>query len=706
MNVVNIVRLSLLLLYVSFTCDSQAQEQSIEFLEEQYTIAKDSKRLDLLIPLVEHYAKTQPDKAITIGEEGLTLLENATPEKQKINLAIHLSKAYFNHNDIENTKRLLDKFKSLSVSHGSKYQQAQLLYRQGEVARVFDDNYKVAIVLFSEAGQAYKELGKTFESAQTFNQLGLIYNKLSQYDKALEYYQSALEIPKFNQTESGAYTTGNIGLIHYNYKDWPTAKLYYRKAIELSKQVNSDAALLLHTINLGIMYSFNDEFDEALTLLKQAQSLSKDNGANYDNFDINIRIGEIMVEKNAFQKASEYYDTAFKIAHELKIDIPIIQIHLAIGRMNLITENYTKALAFTLKALNIAQKIEFTARIAESHRNLQQIYFAMKDYKSAYSHLEKHTEIQKKRFEKEKTEHVTKLEEQFQAKEKEFEINALKQQKSIEKLKSEQRISYFIVAITMLILFAAIIIYWQRKRSTLFAEQTRLMADLVERKNQLLAEVSHEIGTPLTVLKLHVESLKDDMQKDVYATYDALDNKLGEINTLIKDIHQLAQLDVGAIEITPVTVDVIKFFDDFQREINLLLSKNDLSFEYNNELESATFIKADCVRFKQVITNLVTNTIRYTDEPGQVKLTIQRVDELFVLHLDDSSPSVEPEDIDKIFERLYRVEKSRNRATGGAGLGLSICKSLIDSHGGQIYAEQSSLGGLRICIELPVLKIK
>jgi signal transduction histidine kinase/Tfp pilus assembly protein PilF len=705
MNVVNIVRLSLLLLYVSFTCDSQAQEQSIEFLEEQYTIAKDSKRLALLIPLVEYYAKTQPDKAITIGEEGLMLLENASSEKQKIDLVVHLSKAYFNNKDIDNTKRLLDKFKSLSISHGSKYQQAQLLYRQGEVARVFDDKYNVAIALFSEAGQTFTELGRIFESAQTFNQLGLSYNRLSQYDKAIDYFQSALETPAYNQSESGAYTTGNIGLIHYNYKDWPKAKHYYRKAIELSKQVKSEAALLFHTINLGIMYSLNDEFDEALTLLKQAQNLSKDKSANYDNFDINIRIGEIMVEKKAFQKANEYYNTAFDIAHTLNIDTPIIQIHLAIGRMHQITGNYKKALSFTLKALNIAEKIEFTARVAESHRNLQQTYFAMNDYKNAYSHLEKHTEIQKKRFDKEKTEHVTKLEEQFQAKEKEIEISALKQQKAIDKLKSEQRVSYFIAAITMLVLFAVIIIYWQRKRSTLFAEQTRLMAELVERKNQLLAEVSHEIGTPLTVLKLHVESLKDDMQKDVYATYDALDNKLDEINTLIKDIHQLAQLDVGAIEITPVTVDVIKFFDEFQREINLLLSKNDLSFEYNNKLEHATFIKADCIRFKQVITNLVTNTIRYTDEPGQVKLTITRVDEVFVLHLDDSSPSVEPEDIDKIFERLYRVEKSRNRATGGAGLGLSICKSLIDSHGGQIYAEQSSLGGLRICIELPVLKI-
>lgn len=708
MKTLKSVQLSFVLLFLIISGGSQSQEnapkQSIRSIEAQYTTAEGGKRLTLLIPLVEYYAKVQPEKAITIGEDGMKLLSSSTSESEKIDLVIHLSKAYFNSNNPEDTKKLIDNFKGIFVSYGTKYQQAKLLFRQGEVARIFDDKYKLAIEFFIEAEQIYTELGKNFESSETLNQLGQTYGRLSQYDKAIINYQRALDNPKFAQSELGAYTTGNIGLIHYNYGDWPNAKKYYRKAIEMSKEVKSDEALILHTINLGIMYSFNNELDEALVLLNQAEILSKDKGDNYDNFDINIRIGEIMVNKKAFQKASEYYETAFNIAQALNLDTPIIQIHLAIGYMHLQIENYEEALDFTIKALNIAQKTEFAARIAESHRNLQRIYVEMSDYQNAYLHLEKHTEIQKQRFDKEKTEHVTQLEQQFQAKEKEAEIQVLKQQKAIDKLKSEQRISYFVAAIIMLFLFTAIVVYWQRKRSTLFAEQTRLMADLVERKNQLLAEVSHEIGTPLTVLKLQVESLKDEMEEDVSATYDALDNKLDEVNTLIKDIHQLAQLDVGALDINPVTIDVNEFFNAFQQEVNLLLSNRDLSFEYTNKLTCDTFINADQVRLKQVLTNLITNTIRYTDEPGQVKLTIFQERDLLICHLDDSSPAVEPENIDKIFERLYRVEKSRNRATGGAGLGLSICKSLIDNHAGKIFAKQSALGGLQVCIELPILK--
>ncbi|MCJ8269936.1 MAG: ATP-binding protein, partial [Psychrosphaera sp.] len=103
----------------------------------------------------------------------------------------------------------------------------------------------------------------------------------------------------------------------------------------------------------------------------------------------------------------------------------------------------------------------------------------------------------------------------------------------------------------------------------------------------------------------------------------------------------------------------------------------------------------------QVLTNLATNSARFTDTPGQVTLTVCQVDGHLVFYFDDSAPSVATHHLEKIFERLYRVEASRSRATGGCGLGLAICAGIVHFHGGEIYAEISPLGGIRVVIKLP-----
>ena len=107
-------------------------------------------------------------------------------------------------------------------------------------------------------------------------------------------------------------------------------------------------------------------------------------------------------------------------------------------------------------------------------------------------------------------------------------------------------------------------------------------------------------------------------------------------------------------------------------------------------------------RIKQIFINLLTNSVKYTDKPGKIKLTATAKNKTLLLSIEDSAPGVSKKDLINIFERLYRVENSRSRETGGSGLGLAICKSLIEAHHGRIYAEHSMLGGLKVIIELPL----
>lgn len=233
-------------------------------------------------------------------------------------------------------------------------------------------------------------------------------------------------------------------------------------------------------------------------------------------------------------------------------------------------------------------------------------------------------------------------------------------------------------------------------------ERAELMTELVEKKNKLLADVSHELRTPLTVLKLQVESLQHNLEDDVEASYLALDNKLSDIGRLISEIYLLAQSDIGALELNFTQLNCHQAIELWADEFEYLMTKNELKWDFKNSTPELLTISADRDKLKQVINNLLNNSVIYTDKPGIVHLsTFVDNTQLFIV-VEDSSPSVPEDEQSQIFERLYRVEQSRSRETGGSGLGLAICRSLIEAHDGLITAETSSLNGLKIVISLPL----
>ncbi len=111
---------------------------------------------------------------------------------------------------------------------------------------------------------------------------------------------------------------------------------------------------------------------------------------------------------------------------------------------------------------------------------------------------------------------------------------------------------------------------------------------------------------------------------------------------------------------------------------------------------------ADQERFTQLFANLFENSLRYTDEGGELSVSLLPGKDFVAVEFQDSKPGVPDEDLSRLFDRLYRVEGSRNRKTGGAGLGLAISKNIVEAHGGTISAHQSSQGGLLIRVTLPV----
>jgi len=236
----------------------------------------------------------------------------------------------------------------------------------------------------------------------------------------------------------------------------------------------------------------------------------------------------------------------------------------------------------------------------------------------------------------------------------------------------------------------------------LSAEKNYIMKKQSIDKKSMLADISHELRTPLTVMKIEIETLQNDFSNDIQTSYKSLINKIDDLDCLISDLSQISQSDTTELEFNFENINLNRFVETVELELkSFVLSKN-LSWQSHIVLTDNLISFIDTAKVRQLLLNLVNNSIKYTDVPGCIELNTKVENSRLIITVNDTPPSVKQQELQRIFDYFYRVENSRSRETGGSGLGLSICKNIVDAHNGDIYAQQSTLGGLSICINLPI----
>jgi two-component system, OmpR family, sensor histidine kinase BaeS len=234
------------------------------------------------------------------------------------------------------------------------------------------------------------------------------------------------------------------------------------------------------------------------------------------------------------------------------------------------------------------------------------------------------------------------------------------------------------------------------------------MAQALE-KNEMLrkqwtADVAHELRTPLAILRGEVEAMQDGVREITPERIASLHDEINRIGKLVDDLHILFVADSKTLIRQKHPVRPLDILQEVLGTFETRLMKAGIRLEANLVEDQGAVVMGDEDRLRQLFANLLENTIRYTDSPGLLRINHYCSLQQFTLVFEDSSPGVPPKALDRVFDRLYRVDKSRSRASGGGGLGLSICKEIVIGHDGAIRASHSSLGGFLISIEFPLKK--
>jgi two-component system sensor histidine kinase BaeS len=257
-----------------------------------------------------------------------------------------------------------------------------------------------------------------------------------------------------------------------------------------------------------------------------------------------------------------------------------------------------------------------------------------------------------------------------------------------------------------------------------FNKMSAELSRSVNARKQMTADIAHELRTPLSLILGHAEAVHDGVLPPTRENFEIIREEAARLEHLVNDLRILSLADAGELSISPQIIEPQRLLQEvaslyqYQTQRKHITLDLDISSPLSN-------IEVDPGRMTQVLTNILDNALRHTPEGGKIILSAKEVNDkrstslalagsarvvpvLFgspadqiELGIQDNGPGMKAEDIDRIFERFYRTDASRQREEGGSGLGLAIAKSIVQAHGGQVSAESEAGNGLKVIVRLP-----
>jgi two-component system phosphate regulon sensor histidine kinase PhoR len=230
-----------------------------------------------------------------------------------------------------------------------------------------------------------------------------------------------------------------------------------------------------------------------------------------------------------------------------------------------------------------------------------------------------------------------------------------------------------------------------------FAQDKKIEIDTLkireEYRKDFLGNVSHELKTPLFTVQGYIETLLDGAleDKNVRRKYLVRANKAVErLIFIVKDLDLITKLEAGELNVDWEVFDILELIKTTLELLEMKAAKKKITLMFDMEYETPIYVRADVEKIRQVITNLLVNSIKYGQENGTTELSVENlIQNKVIVRVTDNGEGIPEQYIPRLFERFFRVDQSRNRKEGGSGLGLAIVKHIIEAHEERIYVESA-----------------
>ena len=550
------------------------------------------------------------------------------------------------------------------------------------------------------------ELKDKNKQAQSHSNLGTLYDTLNDLDQSM-FQQLKAQKLLIGSKDNELIATNfyNLANLSHRLDDLAQSEYFYKKALEFDIKTKNQINIADTSLQLAKLVYKRGDYEQALPLLKNAYSRLADLNAYEGMATAKHTLMQLYLKLENKHMALSSADSGLRAAlksgsalSQIYSYFNLIELHLPLKNSQLIDLylSRSKELIEGIDNRLLNKKLHgYTAVYAE----------LIGDYKLATEQLKLENKLAESLFEEHLNQAVEKNKKQLTAIEQQQRIDDEVQKNKLttaqmNNQRLEKQIWLLSVGIVLLFTTLALVLYYFKHRKALF--KAKLYQYNLLEKDKMLADISHELRTPLSVLKLHIEALELDIQENRDLAYSKINGKIAQLNNLISDVYQLSQAENKTLALNLQRLNAANVFAEYEQDMRHYVRSHHLTFFSDIIIAKDVEITVDKQKLDQILNNIFTNACLYTDSPGHVRLKVRTNKQELFIQVDDTSPGVGKAHIGKLFDRLYRVEESRSRASGGSGLGLSICQSFVELMSGSISALPGKSGGLCIRILLPL----
>lgn len=693
------------LVHFLFSRKKQAQSQKklllfialfvFSFTIQSQTKNKDSIKVFKWIKLSEKYNnESNYDSAVHYADKAIHFSKEKNYEKGIAHALLKKEEIYIDYDELDKAIPINEKIASLGKKLNDPYIIALSTLHKAQI-KMYQNHLDEAIVLFKACTKNYFDKHPSYYAALAYNDFGYTYglkedliNQTKCLIKSIKINES---LPEINYGEL-AVVYNNLSLVYYQLKDNNKTIEYAKKSISYREKNGNIDDLALGYCNMSQLYRAIDP-KEAKKYQKLCVEFSE-KSKNQDRI-VQAYITSALIASDAEDRALalSFEKKAVKILEETNSNpASLARRYIAVGmHLEALKKDSNEAIEYYKKALKISETINNKSNISEVYKNLATIYSFQNKYKEAFEAQKKYYTYRDSIFGEKTNISIAELETKYQNEKKEQEIKLLSAEN---KLAQKQKYIYVGLAALFLILGLSLFFGFRNKIKT--AQKLRELNTL---KSKFFTNISHEFRTPLTLIKSPVQSLlseiHDDNQKNKLLLIDKNSNRMLD---LVNQLLELSKIDNGKLQLILKEGKIFQFINSLVESFSFQAKENKLLF-------SSTVAKNDEIYYfdkdviEKIISNLLTNAIKYTTENEKITFNAKIVNNELLLLVSNSGSTLKKEELPKLFELFYQKKENHQ----GVGIGLALVKELVELYKGKIETTVEN-GILSFMVYLPLEK--
>jgi len=530
---------------------------------------------------------------------------------------------------------------------------------------------------------------------------------LGDYPTAYEFALQQLQVAEEHQLQAeiiSAYSM--MALIAEDQGLLAQSLEYHQKVLDYRREKNNRSGISSSLNNMASVYYRLDSLDKALELFQESYAIRESSGDKRGMRESLANIAYILNQQGKPKEAMVLIKQSLQVAEELNDLNAIISSNETLGEIYMQLNQLDSAELVYSNTLPLAKELGINKRIIELEEHIAEIFYAKGEYQKAYDHLNAYWTLKDSIEGAASAERLAELEAQYESEKQEKEIAQLQQQNQQSRnLRNIFAISA-LAALLLVILLGVFYRYRQRKNRELLEAkdlQTQQLEAVNQMKSRFLANISHEFRTPLTLILGPTEQLlsttEDSSTKQQLSWIRTNGQRLLR---LINQLLALSKIEAKEMKLKASQQDVVKFCQFVLSAFESLANQKQLKLRFQAK-EEQLFAYFDPEKLEQILNNLLYNSFKFTEE-GVISLIVEKENECAKITVADTGTGIHAEQLPHIFERFFQANQDEEIAYAGTGIGLALCKELVELHSGKIEVESELGKGSRFLVWLPLGK--